>query len=327
MYRKFRSDYPGKCAKCGNAYNRGDLIYWERGNRNVFHALCFGSQTADQQVAARATEIAEVASRQQTELGDIFRINVTELKSVALDVLNGDKSYGEAPRFLKAGTFGGWNEDELRDWLKNGYKTAAFQNLHTESPPIRKRRKLRASEEGELQIDLALSGFDMPFFDWTKRETAPGLRVDIQLDFMAVVRQETITAFQTWCARMLYTLETNGFDMEINVFSTTHRLFSNGKTGTQLINVKREGKASDFQRWSAMFSPAGYRGLVWTAYAIHAKERGWTLSSGLGRSIGHWDVEFDANSRKMVITIEPTSNNFPEQEMDLKVRAFLKKFN
>ncbi|HMF61040.1 MAG TPA: hypothetical protein VK595_11755, partial [Vicinamibacterales bacterium] len=45
----------------------------------------------------------------------------------------------------------------------------------------RPRRKMRFSEEGELQVDLALSGHDTPFLNWGKRTRQQGLTVDVEL--------------------------------------------------------------------------------------------------------------------------------------------------
>lgn len=331
MYRKIRARFPGKCAKCGNRYAKYELIFWEKGNRATFHSLCYGTKSVDEQV--KETQVTPTAANGN---GDTMTISVAELKELAVDVLNGKRgeltpaNMATAEDNLAGGTWAGFDPDSLRDWIRNGYKAKAFQNMQAESPPIRKRRKMIFADEGEMQVDLALSGFDTPFISWTKRESAPGLRVDVQANFLSDVSADVIEQYQTWVARLLYTLESNGFDLEVNVFSVAVGYMGRhyDRKGRVTVNVKQAGKISDFSRWSVMFSPAGFRGLIFAARNLQCSRMGLTCDKGMGQSVApRWDVEFDDKTRHLTIRTDRHARNFPEQEMDLKVRAFISKYH
>src|SRR3954469_21470080 len=64
----------------------------------------------------------------------------------------------QIPSFPKS--FAGCTREEMRGWIDDGYMDAGMGiNPKANTRP---RRKMRFAEEGELQVDMALSGHDTP---------------------------------------------------------------------------------------------------------------------------------------------------------------------
>jgi hypothetical protein len=337
MYRKIISKYPGKCAKCGNTIHRGDAIYWQKGSRSIFHEPCFGLESPKPQPSPTGIDPGIGKPEPIKAAKYDFQIDIAELKKRMVQLLKGDESFIRNPRNRKeskdAGiseptSWNGYNKQQMLDWIASGFKSEAFKDLHEISPPMRKRRKMVYAEEGELQVDLVLSGFDQPFIQWTKRETAPGLSVDIETSFSAGMDNRVIAEYQNWIARMLYTLETEGIDLDVNIANRVRGGIS-GDTGenTTRINVKREQEATDFSRWSVMFSPGGFRGLMFLAKVIGADHHKAVINSNFGIPIGNsWDLQFDPETRKLRVLCNRAATDFPASEMTEKLRTILQTF-
>jgi hypothetical protein len=73
-------------------------------------------------------------------------------------------------------SFSGCTTAEMRDWVANGYVAPGMDVKPVRN--ARPRRKLRFAEEGELQVDMALSGHDTPFLDWGKRTRTAGAQAE-----------------------------------------------------------------------------------------------------------------------------------------------------
>lgn len=219
--------------------------------------------------------------------------------------------------------FNGCTVDQMKDWLANGYRTAALEGAFAQFNRVTPRRKLRFSEEGELQADLAMSGFDQPFLEWERRPRKPGLAVNIELSSSAATKAEVIAAYTTWLAQMLLRFETAGYDLEINVTNTVARLFSDGGPNAcaqTRVRVKRENEATDYQNWSAMFSPGGLRMLMFCAKAYHAESKQRKINPGLGGPLGtSWECTFDSDSRTLSIICPRMPRAFDPNEMTTKL--------
>jgi len=209
---------------------------------------------------------------------------------------------------------------DMRDFIANGYRVAGIEDLHPDLVPVRKRRRLKFDEDGELQVDLVASGFDYPFLQWEQREKKPGMVVNVSVDFNANVSAQVIRDYQTWVARMLTALENEGYDVEVNVRMGLRDTWKNSGTNDVLIRVKRENEAVDFSRWSAMFSPGGFRMLGFTAIVMAGDREGKPVNSSLGSATSSkWGVSFDTETRILSVNCEG-SRDFPAARMtdDLK---------
>jgi len=337
MYRKIISRYPGKCAKCGNTIHRGDLIYWQKGSRSIFHEPCFGLESPKPQPSPAGIDPGIGKPEPVKPAKYDFQIDIADLKRRMVQILKGDDSFLKDRRnrvqAKEAGIshptdWNGYTAPQMLEWIAGGFKSEAFKDMHEISPPMRKRRKMVYAEEGELQVDLVLSGFDQPFIQWTKRETAPGMSIDVEVSFSATVDNKIIAQYQNWIARMLYTLETEGIDLDVNIANrTSESIAGDHGQNTVRVNVKREQEASDFSRWSVMFSPGGFRGLMFLAKVIGADECGAVINSSFGRPIGSgWDLQFDPEARKLRVMCNRVPKDFPASEMTEKLRTILQTF-
>lgn len=227
-----------------------------------------------------------------------------------------------------ANSASGWHEDrksdwtgcslkEMRDWLANGYTSKDFAQAGSYIPK-RKKRSLRFGEEGELQVDLALSGHDFPFLDWEQRERKPGMRIVVDLCFSCGTTSKAITKYAAWVAGLLGSFEAQGYDLEVDVAFPVYGLFSgesgytdSGNRTNTLVRVKRANEASDFTEWSAMFSPGGFRMLGFFAMGLVAQKTKKKLSYCIGYPADNgWSCDFREQERTLYLWT-PNSGNSP----------------
>ena len=143
--------------------------------------------------------------------------------------------------YANASSFYGPSSSEMKTWIASDFVFPGIENANPDLEPIRNRRKLKFSEDGELQVDLALSGFDYPFLEWEKRERKPGMRLDIDISFSSAIQPALIAQYQRWVAQAIMTLEESGYDLEVNLTNTVTNSWMRhpGKEAT-MVRVKRE---------------------------------------------------------------------------------------
>jgi hypothetical protein len=215
----------------------------------------------------------------------------------------------------------------METWLRSGFHVPGIENASPDLVPVRTRRKMKFGEDGELQLDLALSGFDYPFIEWERRERKPGLRIEIGMAFGATTDASVIAQYQRWIAQAITTLEEFGFDLDVSVTCTVRGSWTEREVGIQKtqIHVKRENEASDFAEWSALFSPGGYRHLVFTAQTIAAEGSQQDMNTGYGSNPGavDWGITLDEETRVMTIHHPWTPNDFPAASMTEQFLEFI----
>ena len=339
-----RSRYPGRCKKCKMAYKPGDRIFWKRG---VKGALCFEctkiptdiSPIPESQAFSLPSSDVNVdwtyeisfgelkdrwrdfAARKFQKLAPYSQENQDLLKEMQ-DRMNQDDNHIDS--------FYGFNLEQVEKWLSSGYHPAALESVPTEFAPIRKRRKIYASEEGEYQHDAVLSGYDYPFLSWNKRDSLPGIAVNINLNFWAGVKAEVIQDYQTWLCRMLRTLETSGVDCQITIFSLSYNMWlyrPDAITHNRIV-VKREDEAMDLTEWSPMLSPAGFRGFIFLNYIISSDTANQTAKNSLGTGLNFkqidWRIDWNHDTRELTLTPPYKPKDFPEDDMTNRIREILK---
>lgn len=224
-------------------------------------------------------------------------------------------------------SFYGPSSKEVIEWLHKGYQQPGL-TLDPPIEPVRKRRRLKYGEEGELQLDLMWSGHDYPFLDWTKRDTLPGMRVDIRTNFVSSTPVDIPIAFYRWVLRALVALESAGIDVEVWLTGENQGIFQ-GDSGNYLMNhvqVKKQGEQTDLLSWSPMLSPGGYRHLTFLSYIIgsdsHKKIAKSSLGHGPAARLG-WTVSFDPDTSELRFACPYSPRDFPESEMDTQLRLVL----
>jgi hypothetical protein len=328
MGRFIQSNYAGKCRQCKSAHAVGTRVYWSKGVRGVLCEKC-----------ASASPISTPAIPAPAESIQVF--DIAEVKSAVAKALAGDyrdfahqnTTSGAYPVNADSSFMGndwaGFTKTEFSEWLSGGFKTDVFSGLEEFSPPIRqKRRRFYSEDSGEMQIDLVLAGEDNPFVDFTPRDVIPGFAVNIWVDFHAGVNASVIEAYQRWVARTLYTLETEGIDLEINVVCRTRNPYTttkNGEVNETRIRVKRANEVTAFSDWSVMFSPAGFRGMMFACLCLHAGKVGKAAAYGLGQPTSHsWGVKLNAEDRVLVFSCDSGAREFPEDNMTAQLHAAIR---
>lgn len=254
-----------------------------------------------------------------------FRLqwNATQLEKLAVLALGSERWYG-------------FTVGQLERWLTEGFHADAISGMSEFNPPVRDKRKLRYSEEGdEFHYDLAASGDENYMSQWTKRPNIPGISIEAEIGFAASTPAQVVNAYNAWLCKVVFSLESAGVDCEIllnltcdsrsggNVFAD--RREDHGQTR---IIVKRENEASDFNAFSAMLSPAAVRALGFGAQCLHAdaaKRRVSRTHGYWGGMDRDWNVIWDGTNQKLRFTcLTKDAREFPEETMNRKFREALK---
>lgn len=321
--------YAATCKMCGKSLPVGTRAVWGRGNGkgSVCYPSCKPTDTP-------AGKMPSANLHQQT-------YDFAQVREAYLSVIqNGADAILKRRNNVQVldGLIRGWNKDrsfygctteEMKTWLDSGYRVGGLDGVTPSLTPDRKRRRLRFQDEGELQLDLAMSGFDYPFLEWEKRERKPGMRVEVGITFNAYTSSEMLSAYQTWIARALYTLEEHGIDTEIVLKmrasdsmprkpSVMHETF---------VRVKKENELTDFTSWSAAFSPGGKRHLGFLTQVMSIDQLGQDISSGLGSAAGGraFQVRWDADTRTLhIVENSKETRTFPEAAMTEQLQEALR---
>jgi hypothetical protein len=238
-------------------------------------------------------------------------LNYADLKTAYIDLVNGGKVCKRAGNQSKAAelatswqrktSFYGPNSKSVIEWLHKGYRAPGL-TLDPPIDPIRKRRRLKYGDEGELQLDLMWSGHDYPWLDWTKRDLMPGMRVDIMYNFVCTTSVQVIIDYCQFVLRSLIALESAGIDLEVWISSDNTDVFMNGDRNDKLY-------------------------LMFLDYILAADALGRDISRGLGRGTNHgqpWDVTFEPGERFLRFYCPWSPWSFDEKEMEMKLREVIR---
>jgi hypothetical protein len=203
-------------------------------------------------------------------------------------------------------------------------------DLNNPPIPIRERRRLQYLEEGEeIHVDMALSGEDNIFSEWTKREVIPGLAIEIEMGFRGSVKANTITDYFAFVCRAVYALEAAGVDCEITLTQSSERMFYRGNQRTKVVViVKRENEALDFASWSCLVSPAGKRTFTFALQALACEAVGKGISSSYGGSTSaRFGVNYNKETGTLRFSTDASGQSFPEARMQEELTTALKEIS
>lgn len=326
MAKLITARFAAVCRKCRQSIPAGSRVYWTKGYGST-HLVCPDEKTPESEIPTGVkTGLDEVVWTYQ-EIADAYR-TVVNGGSVVKRAINVNLENNWRERWKSGGSWVGCNSADMLDWISNGFNVEGLK-VEPDLIPARHRRRLLTAEEGdELLLDVAWSGSDIPFIEWEKREKKPGISVDIYMDFNMDFDGHIITQYQRWCARALWAIESAGFDAEIFLIIGVRDSFigERGKNRYLKIQVKRENEASDFQRWSAMFSPGGFRHLGFLSIIMTGDRLSKDTDDSLGSALpfGKWAVEWDDVSRKVIFgQTERYDEQFPEVAMTEQLTEIL----
>lgn len=331
------SRYPGRCRNCKTAHRAGDRVHWTKGIKGVLCVNCAGNQTPQTPAVTPRKAKPEIRSERDSN-GHRWMISWRELKEIARRVMDNDMS--DFPRnpaakeqahraiHLQRGTsWHGYTVGQLSRWLSDGYESETIQSLQDFTPPLREKRRYIFDEEGdEIHLDLAWSGADNFHSQWTKRETIPGVSIEVATCFSFGASAQPINDYNRWVCKVVYSLETSGVDCEINTVCQDRNLFNDGEIRTTVVRLKSENEATDFLSFSAMLGPPAFRSFMFLAHSVWAEEEMGKIDQGQGSVSGHdeWGVEYDSEHRVIRLTAPYHPSKFPEEDMTRQLREVLK---
>jgi hypothetical protein len=197
--------------------------------------------------------------------------------------------------------------NQIKEWMRNGFRTEAFENLADRVPSALQHRPVWSEEDGDIEINRLYSGYDDFFLGMAERPAKPGVKLQIEMAFAAGVKQKTIEEYGGWVNSLIGSMEAYGIDMVIDLWIPLDDLFE-GDVGVRtnvLMRVKQANEVCDFTDWSILFSPAGYRQIGFAAKCVAADRVEKTVTSGYGMTIGGktWGLEYDRDESIVRVTV------------------------
>jgi len=273
---------------------------------------------------------------QVKEKTSYFRMDWHELREFLRSAIKGEtpgvKNSTHRTRilgWLDGSSWQGYTRNQILEWLDKGFKTNVFSGLEDLVPPIRDKRKLIFSEEGdEYHHDMMLSGDDNYMSSWTHRDSIPGVSLNAGIMFSSAVDAKVINPYISWICRMAYSLEMAGIDTEITLDFPSFDMDDKkpGVTCHNLIRVKSENELTDYHDWSPMLSPAAFRCFGFIMGALHCERDNGKLDYGWGRGMPNrreWKVSYDPDRRTIEIVNPYSTSKFDEESMTRQFRAAL----
>jgi hypothetical protein len=266
-----------------------------------------------------------------------YTIDWNDLKKITLQALDYnmivpaslDRNRERIREYAEGGPWAGFTGTELQGWILRGYRVESLRNIANPPIKIREKRRLIFGEEGdEFHYDMQMSGDDRPFSSMPKTPAMPGVSLQIGVSFLAGTSADVISDYVKWACRAAYSIESAGIDLEVNIDYGNEGSFGDSRRSHINVRVKREGKATDFNSWSSILSPASLRGFGFIARTMAADSVKKVVASSQGRSIGReWNCVYDSKRRIIRISNPMQPRSFPEMEMTDKLRKALDDLN
>jgi hypothetical protein len=217
---------------------------------------------------------------------------------------------GSGSGFLNKWSTGGATKTECVEWVKRGYKADALKIKHPS--PYDQKKKVRWNDwDGDPDLGRALAGFDKYFYGQTKRVSKPAMTVNFEYYFSGDLPHSTVQEFGSWLAQLFTALEQRGYSLAVNAVAGINR----DNPRRVELRVKNHGERSDYTEWSSIFSPIGYRIIMFTAIIRACEEAGARANSGLGGPFSSSPgVDYDKETRTLSITAG--NQRFNKDRMD-----------
>ena len=200
----------------------------------------------------------------------------------------------------------GGSMTETRHWMSNGYKAPEFKNAGRYVRDSKKKRRTFNDHDGNLNLDRLYAGEEKFFEKRTPKTAKPGMTINVEYCFAAMVEADDVRKYGAWVAGMCGSLEKQGFDLEVNVDVILNELFLGERRTDQTtvrMLVKKRGQKSRFHSWSCLFAPTGFRHIVFHGLHVAGAKVGKKCQRSLGLTLKNrgWGVDYDRKENSVTI--------------------------
>lgn len=207
---------------------------------------------------------------------------------------------------------------QTREWLEQGYRSDSLK-VKTPSPYERSYKTRWNDWDGDPDLGRAVAGFDRYMFGRSKYQAKPALTVNVEFYFSGVLPHATIEQFGGWLAQLFTALEQRGFSLAVNIVAGLYNS-GHGDPHRVELRVKSHGERADYTDWSALFSPAGYRVIFFSAICKAAEIHKFRLSSSYGGPHGSHPM-VDYNKDEQALFISAGNQTFDNARMDTLLKS------
>lgn len=319
--------FASKCKVCTKTIPAGERANWLGQKAGVTHLTCSDAKPSPLPAEDDKSEGYKFAMpfsalresyRRLTESNDVSHFNLSHSRATARRL--------REEVWIEMAEWVGCTISQVQEWLANGFTVEGLAGIDPSLIPAKPKRRLRYAEEGdEMLIDLVMMGVDEHFVTVDRKPGKPGLRVEIMMAFSSSVDPQLVIEYERFAARMLQTFDEHHIDVEIDLINQTTKLSreSNENVWTTAIRVKNAGEASDISSWSAMFSPGGFRQLVFLSKIHHCDAIGHSINFHLGYPVTtSFDVLYNEETNTLRLT-NANGGTFPEYEMTQKLQRVI----
>jgi hypothetical protein len=217
--------------------------------------------------------------------------------------------------------------DVAMGWIDNGFVSKAMLNQASRIPAALQRRPRWNEEDGDIDVGRLAAGWDDFYLGTSDVIAKPGIKIRFEYAFAAGVNNTTISEYGAWIMKLIAGMESMGFDMAIDAWILLDDLMRDeyGVRTNVLLRVKNPGEATDLLRFSALFSPIGYRIIGFCAKALAADQIGKKVQNYFGMTLAgrNWGLEYDKDQGIVTITAAQRGgyqygSRFPAEELTQK---------
>jgi hypothetical protein len=218
--------------------------------------------------------------------------------------------------------FYGGTTAEVREWLRRGYDLPKLPDeLPRPASNLSHKPRWRRSDdpEGEFQYDDFLNGETEYYLARDRVGPKPGINVEVTLDFNANVSSRVVAGWAEWVGSALRAIQGQGYDLAVTVYTPARGLYRDEDISETHIVLATFGQQKLTADWSTIWSPAGFRHLMFCACCMADEREGKKAAPGLGSAVPEgWDVKWNGETRTLKLT-NGTGDEVPAHELTQKL--------
>jgi hypothetical protein len=218
----------------------------------------------------------------------------------------------------------GATDAEVREWIRRGYDLPTLpDDVPRPAADLSEKPRWRRSDdpEGEFQYDDFLNGEPEYYLARDRVGPKPGINVEVGFSFACNVSVDVPVAYGEWVGSALRAIQAQGYDVALSMVNRVTGNFQgryDQEDETHIV-CSTFGQTKLAVDWSILWSPAGFRHLMFLAKCLpDFRESVESVSTGLGlpQNPG-WGVEWAGDTRTLRFTVG--EGRFPAHDMTAKL--------